>query len=283
VTERNVSREDVLQANVYIHTSLIDLYDDQPHFRPENKRKVSEILAGLRVAVAPTVSGKSKLLDMGCGTGFLLALAEPLFDELHGVDITPAMLEKVDLSSGKISLHCGPVEQTPFENDAFDLVTAYSFMDHLFDLQPFLAEVFRVLKPGGRFYADQNANRAFWEAVGRLDGPLESYSAIVQREITAGLRSEEEYAKKRDIDTESFRIAEYIKTQENGIDAEQVVAIAREVGFKSCTVRYDWYLGQGKVMHGQSFADSNVVEAYLREVAPLSDHLFKYLRFDLAK
>lgn len=283
MTERDVSREDVLQANVYIHTSLIDLYDDQPHFLPENKAKVTAILEDLRRAVDPVVSGKAQLLDMGCGTGFLLALATPLFDELHGVDITPAMLEKVDLSSGKITLHCGAVEQTPFEDAAFDLVTAYSFMDHLYDLRPFLAEVFRVLKPGGRFYADQNANRAFWEEVGRLDGPLDSYSAIVQREVTAGLRSEEEYAKKRDIDTESFRIAEYIKTQENGIDAEQVLAIAREIGFKDCTVRYDWYLGQGKVMHGQSLADSAVVEAYLREVAPLSNHLFKYLRFDLSK
>jgi SAM-dependent methyltransferase len=280
---REVTREDVLRANVYIHTSLIDLYDDQPHFRPENKAKVAAILQGLRAQADPIVQGKSRLLDMGCGTGFLLGLAAPVFDELHGVDITPAMLEKVDTSSGRITLHCGPVEETPFEAESFDVVTAYSFMDHLYDLRPFLTEVFRVLKPGGVFYADQNANRAFWQAVGRLDGPLESYSPIVRREMTAGLRSEEEYAKQRDIDTESFRIAEYIKTQENGIDAAEVLALAREIGFSQATARPDWYLGQGKVMHQQSPADAEVVEAWLREAAPLTDHLFKYLRFDLVK
>lgn len=280
---REINREDVLQANVYIHTALIDIYDDSPHFRPENKDKVSGILAELRAKVAPVVSGPSRMLDMGCGTGFLLKLAEPYFDELHGVDITPAMLDKVDLSSGKITLHREVVEQTSLPDASFDLVTAYSFMDHLYDLRPFLTEVFRLLKPGGVFYGDQNANRGFWERVGELDGPLDSYSAIVQREMTAGLRAEEEYAKVRDIDTESFRVAEYIKSQENGLVADEVLALARDIGFSDCVAKYDWYLGQGKVMHTQSFEDAQVVENYLREAAPLTNHLFKYLRFDFTK
>jgi len=50
-----------------------------------------------------------------------------------------------------------------------------------------------------------------------------------------------------------------------------------------CVVTYDWYLGQGKVMHQQSLEEAAVIEAYLREVAPLANHLFKYLRFDLTK
>jgi SAM-dependent methyltransferase len=193
------------------------------------------------------------------------------------------MLDKVDLSSGKIHLHCCPAEKTPFEDNSFDVVTAYSFMDHLYHLMPFLVEVHRVLKPGGVFYSDQNANRGFWDAVGQLDGPLERYSAVVQREMTAGLRSEEEFAKKRDIDTEKFRIAEYIKTQANGIDSDEVVDLARTIGFVDCKATYDWYLGQGKVMHSQSFEDARIIENYLREVRPLSRGLFKYLRFDMRK
>lgn len=280
---KEITRDDVLKANIYIHTSLIDLYDDQPHFRSENKEKVSAILAELRNALDIPVGAPSKLLDMGCGTGFLLGLAVDYFDELHGVDITPAMLDKIDTSSGKIQLHCGSAEETPFEDGSFDIVTAYSFMDHLFELKSFLTEVYRVLKPGGVFYSDQNANRSFWNAVGRLDGSLDQYSAIVQREMTAGLRAEEEFAKKRDIDTEEFRTAEFIKTQANGINAKEVVELAREIGFSECCVKFDWFLGQGTVMHGQSFSDAEIIERYLHEVAPLSDHLFKYLRFDIKK
>jgi SAM-dependent methyltransferase len=280
---KEITRDDVLKANINIHTSLIDLYGDQPHFRPENKEKVSAILRGLRNAMALPAGGRSKLLDMGCGTGFVLGLAGDIFDELHGVDITPAMLDQIDTSSGRIHLHCGPAEKTPFEDDSFDIVTAYSFMDHLFELRSFLAEVYRVLKPGGIFYSDQNANRSFWDAVGSLAGPLDGYSAIVRREMTEGMRPEDEFAKTRDIDTEELRTAEYIKTQENGIVAGEVVELAREIGFSDCQVKYDWFLGQGKVMHNQSFADAQIVENYLREVAPLSDCLFKYLRFDLRK
>ncbi len=278
------SRDDVLKANVYIHTSLVDLYDDQPHFRPENKQKVSAILTEIRKAVEPGVKGRARLLDMGCGTGFLIGLADPIFDEIHGVDITPAMLEKIDTSSGRITLHNAPAEHTPFEQDTFDVVTAYSFMDHLHALEPFLVEVHRVLRPGGVFYSDQNANRAFWAALGQLDpGSLATHSTVLQREMTAGLRSEEEFAKKRNIDTEAFRLAEYLKTRENGIDADDVVVLVRKIGFQSCSVKYDWFLGQGKVMHTQSFEEARVIEQYLHEVEPLSHHLFKYLRFDLRK
>jgi ubiquinone/menaquinone biosynthesis C-methylase UbiE len=280
---REITRDDVLRANIDIHTSLIDLYDDQPHFRPENKKKVSAILSELRTALKIPAGGRSKLLDMGCGTGFLLALASDIFDELHGVDITPAMLDKIETSNGKIQLHCGVAEKTPFEDNSFDVVTAYSFMDHLFELRSFLTEVYRVLKPGGIFYSDQNANRSFWEAIGSLDGPLEGYSAIVQREMTVGMRPEDELAKEREVDTDEFRAAEYIKTQQNGIDADEVVELARDIGFSDCRVKYDWFLGQGKVMHSQSFTDAEIVETYLREVAPLSNQLFKYLRFDIRK
>jgi hypothetical protein len=112
---------------------------------------------------------------------------------------------------------------------------------------------------------------------------VETYSAIVGREMTAGLHAEEELAKQRAIDLEACRIAEYIKTEEDGIDAAAVRDLAAEIGFRECVVRYDWYLGQGKVMHQQSVADARVIEAYLHEVAPLSNHLFKYLRFDLTK
>ena len=278
-----ITYQDVLKANIDIHTSLIDIYNQEPHFRPENKSKVRAILSDLKTEIRSIEGGHSKLLDMGCGTGFILGLAVNIFDELHGVDITPAMLAKVDTSTGKVKVHCAPAEKTPFEDNAFDVVTAYSFMDHLYQLGPLLAEVYRVLKPGGIFYSDQNANRSFWDSVGKLGGPLEGYSPVVQREMTVGLRPEEELAKKREVDVEAFRMAEHIKTQANGIDPAEVFDIAKSVGFRECKVKPDWFLGQASVMHQQSFQNAEIVEEYLRMVAPLSDHLFKYLRFDLRK
>jgi hypothetical protein len=74
-----------------------------------------------------------------------------------------------------------------------------------------------------------------------------------------------------------------MKAFQGGLDPFEFQATAREYGFRSCDVRFEWFLGQGTVMHGQSFATSETVEAYLRRVLPLSAHLFKYLQFILRK
>src|SRR2546422_198473 len=68
------------------------------------------------------------LLDLGCGTGFIIDLARDLFDEIHGVDVTPAMLARIDLSRGNITLHNTNAERLPFDGAVFDVVTGYSFL-----------------------------------------------------------------------------------------------------------------------------------------------------------
>lgn len=62
-----ITRAEVLRANVNTHSSLIDRYDDQTHFRAENKLKMLAILAGLRNTISISY-GESKLRDIGCGT-----------------------------------------------------------------------------------------------------------------------------------------------------------------------------------------------------------------------
>jgi ubiquinone/menaquinone biosynthesis C-methylase UbiE len=141
---------DVIRANVEVHSRLVEVYKNEPHFRPENQAKVRDMLVGLRQR-APG----GKLLDIGCGTGFIINLARDVFDDIHGVDVTPAMLAKIDTSRGNITLHNTSAERLPFGHAEFDVVTGYSFLHHLEDFRPVLGEVFRVLKPGGTFqYGD---------------------------------------------------------------------------------------------------------------------------------
>lgn len=271
---------DVLQANIDIHTALASVYNNDPHFRPENQKKVANVLRNLRARIKKPYA---RLLDMGCGTGFILHLALNEFDELHGIDITKAMMDQVDLSSGKITLHTGPAEKTNFANDKFDCVTAYSMMDHLLDLKIFLKEVYRVLEKGGIFYSDQNSNKYFWNGLSSITPDEQTHcSAIVKREINASLNVYENLDS-YGVSEKTFRTAEYIKFNENGIDPENVLSFAREIGFSHCEVYYDWFLGQGSVMHGQSFETAEIIEAWLRSTLPLSRHLFKYLRFVFVK
>lgn len=281
-----ITKEDTLKANVYVHAFLANSgeYNKSPHFRPENKAKVRQIL--LRLTQEITNKQEAKVIDFGCGTGFMIDLMSDLFKEVHGVDITLDMMKQVNLSPGNIFLHESMAENTHFQNESFEFATAYSFMDHLYDYKVFLLEVFRVLKPGGVFYTDLNPNRDFIAAISEVEQKKSEYekiSPIVEREIVGALHNGEHYKNNFGMDSSLLETAEPIKTLEKGFSVSEVLKAASEIGFTKCLVEYEWYLGQAKVMHEQSLSDSETVEKYLNSVLPLSSHLFKYLRFILIK
>lgn len=266
---------DVLGANVIVHSKMADTYNErEPHFRPENKEKVRGVLKRLRDRTGPI------LLDVGCGTGFIIDLAKDIFDEIHGVDITEAMLEKVDTFGGNITLHNTQAQNLPFEDNSFDLVTAYAFLHHLEDYRPVLKEIFRVLKPGGSFYADLEPNCLFWDLIKAQDFDRRpKCSDLVKREVQSVCHTDEAVYDEYGIDKNIFNQAEYIKSIRGGISGDEIYEAFVEIGFDDVEVTYQWYAGQGKIIHEQSEQDAVVVENYLNELLPLSRSLFKYLRF----
>lgn len=269
----------VLDANIEVHTRMVERYDaEEPHFRPENREKVRRRLKELRARVPG-----GRLLDVGCGTGFIIHLAVGLFDEIHGVDITPAMLQRVRTDLGNITLHQSTAEAMPFADGTFDAVTAYSFIDHVEDQGALLREVARVLKPGGIFYADLIPSRLFWQALSSIAIDSDRrYADIVVREAQMVTANDRKVESQFGIPAALFRSAEPGK-EGGGIDPAEFRSLALQSGFSACEASFDWFLGQGAVMHGQSFADASVVESYLRRVAPLADHLFKYVYFHAVK
>lgn len=275
--------DEVVRSNILVHSQMADSYNaDEPHFRPENRAKVKRNLIGIVERV-----GNHRMLDIGCGTGFVIDLLADEVEEIHGIDPTAAMLSKVDTSRGNITLHEGVAEKLPFEDASFDLVTAYSVLHHLADHRPALAEAARVLRPGGVLYVDLEPNRAFWLAIGDAEkmhrASIDSLDEIVAREIRAILHVADDVEERFGIEPDVFQSAEYIKSQLGGFDAAGFEADARELGFESCTSTYEWFLGQGTLMHGSSPADAATVESYLRRLLPVSAPLFKYLRFEATR
>jgi ubiquinone/menaquinone biosynthesis C-methylase UbiE len=276
-------REQVLENNISVHSRMADTYErDEPHFRPENKAKVR---ANLRRITERT--GTTRMLDVGCGTGFVIALMIDTFDEIHGIDPTRAMLDKVDASSGKVTLHEGVAEALPFADGAFDLVTAYSVFHHLADHRPALAEIARVLRPGGVLYVDLEPNRAFWRALDSVEraraGRTDGLDPIVTRELGAVLHIEDDVHQRFAIDPDVFRSAEYIKSERGGFEPDEFEADARAAGFDSCEATYEWFLGQASLMHGPTPEDAATVDAHLRRLLPVTAPLFKYLRFEATR
>lgn len=274
---------DIVRSNIEVHTRMADAYQrEEPHYRPENQAKVKAVL--LRLAER---TGTGRMLDIGCGAGFVIDLMRDTFDEIHGIDATRAMLERIDTSSGNITLYEGVAESLPFEDNTFDLVTAYSVFHHLADHRPVLAEAHRVLRPGGALYVDLEPNRAFWNAIEAaeqgLSGPAEDLDEIVAREIRAVRHIEEDVHERFGIEPEVFRAAEHIKADLGGFDPAEFERDTAAAGFASCVTTHEWFLGQGQLMHGVSFEAAATTEAHLRRLLPLTAPLFKYLRFEVTK
>ena len=271
--------EEVIEANIQVHTRMADSYNrNEPHYRPENRAKVRARLEEMRRRF-----GGARLLDLGCGTGFIIDLARDLFAAIDGVDVTQAMLDRVDRSSGNIRLLRCAAEALPFGDACFDVVSAYAFIHHLKDYPTVLREACRVLKPGGGCYIDLEPNRLFWQAMVRLEREAGGYSDIVLREIDAVLHRDEGVMAEFGIAKEVFNAAEYTKALRGGIDPWAFRQECLGLGFNACEISFEWFLGQGAVMHQQSFDAAASVEAYLRRILPLSADCFKYLRFVLTK
>jgi len=269
-----------VHANIVVHSRVADVYNEtEPHFRPENQAKVRGILASLR----PRAPG-GRLLDIGCGTGFIIDLAKDIFDDIHGIDITEPMLARIDTSSGNVTVHHGLVEAMPFADESFDVVTSYAFLHHVEDTRAILREVYRVLRPGGMMYIGLEPNSLFWQSMKQLEeSGATGLSDIVKREIDAVLHIDEKLESEFGLDPELVRQCEPMKSERGGLDPHDLERDAHDVGFRKVEFTPEWFLGQGAIMHGDSFETADKIDAYLRRIVPLSTGLFKYLMFVLVK
>jgi ubiquinone/menaquinone biosynthesis C-methylase UbiE len=105
------------------------------------------------------IESRWHILDVGCGGGQTVRHMAALASEGHvdGVDyseasIDTAIVTNADLmSAGRVAIRPASVSKLPFGDRSFDLVTAIETHYYWPDFPRDLGEVFRVLKPGGRF------------------------------------------------------------------------------------------------------------------------------------
>jgi ubiquinone/menaquinone biosynthesis C-methylase UbiE len=98
-------------------------------------------------------STKSTVLDIGCGTGSFLRKLSPFVEQCVGVDASSGMIEQAkkraqEFRNLEFRVITGP--HLPFADNSFDKVTSVLSFRYL-DWDPILAEIVRVLKPGGEF------------------------------------------------------------------------------------------------------------------------------------
>ena len=99
------------------------------------------------------LSGKEKVLEVGCGRGFYVKTLKEVWPGLQvtGVDLNPKYLEQAKEFKGdlRVELRVADATDLPFADDTFDRIIASEVLEHIPNDEKAISEIFRVLKPGG--------------------------------------------------------------------------------------------------------------------------------------
>lgn len=112
---------------------------------PFIERRLDEIIADF----AP-YRRTGRLLDIGCGAGTLLSAARRAGWDAAGTEVSRPAVEHVRREGFEV--FAGELHEARFPAGHFDVVTASEILEHLPDPRVLLAEVARILRPGGLFW-----------------------------------------------------------------------------------------------------------------------------------
>jgi demethylmenaquinone methyltransferase/2-methoxy-6-polyprenyl-1,4-benzoquinol methylase len=175
-----------------------------------------------RLAELSEAAAGTRVLDLACGTGDIAFEVASRGARVVGLDITHRMLEiarrKPAAFTSSVSFVAGDMGSLPFPDESFDLVTTGYGLRNVPRLTMALAEINRVLVPGGRLVS-LDFNRP---ANGLVRAVYLTYLTIVGSALGAALHG----------DPDTYRyIPESIRRYPG---AAGVCSLAREAGFSSC-------------------------------------------------
>ena len=147
--------KEIHAANVRYHDLAAAHYDAKWGI-DYGERGQAQVLGKLRKALGvPRLPRYARGLEIGAGTGYFgLNLARSgVVGEYTATDISPGMLARLRASSGRLGIDvqavCCDASALPFPDDSFDIVFGHAVLHHLPDLPGAMAELRRVLRPGG--------------------------------------------------------------------------------------------------------------------------------------
>jgi SAM-dependent methyltransferase len=113
-----------------------------------------------------------RVLEVGCGWGdFAVRIAAQTGAEVIALDLSPRMVELA--RERGVDARVGDVQELPFRDGEFDCAVAVWMLYHVPDLDRGLAELARVLRPGGRLVAITNGVghlAEMWALLGGREG-----------------------------------------------------------------------------------------------------------------
>ncbi|MCD4740036.1 class I SAM-dependent methyltransferase [archaeon] len=133
--------EDNSEPGEYFHASS---------YETSGMRRTQEQLTQ-RALELLAIPPKSRVLDVGCGTGFSMKVIENQGHTAVGIDIVESMIEKA--RERGLNAVVADMADLPFEKDSFDAIVSISVIQWAKDLKAVAKEFKRVLKPKGGMVA----------------------------------------------------------------------------------------------------------------------------------
>jgi len=117
-----------------------------------------------------------RILDVGCGDGWLIVELSSRGARAAGVDVSEQMISAArrhaEQRGEDVSFHMATADALPFAPASFDIVIAVTVLCFAEDAAPTVREMARVLKPSGRLVIGELGKWNSWAAVRRIKGWL---------------------------------------------------------------------------------------------------------------
>ena len=163
------SKQKIKASTERYYRDLLGLPDWQPRAESRLARKYEAYMFQRLINFAGSLTGKS-VLDLGCGWGGVVLDAAEQGQAQSVVGLEPdeerlAIAQELlkECGAQRAEVFRGIGEKLPFADNSFDIVASYQVLEHVQDPAQVMAEVARVLKPGGVFHFSTPNYLAFWE------------------------------------------------------------------------------------------------------------------------
>jgi SAM-dependent methyltransferase len=211
---------DAVEVNRTFHDHECDYYD-QRFAIVHDDRSARQALGELEGLLGRRLGQGERVLDIGCGTGWLAAGLRRARPDLHvvGCDLSEGMLDRAR-AAGAGPLVQGEAGVPPFRPGSFDVVAARGVLHHLADVAAALAAWRELLAPGGVVVLLSEPTPA-----------VEAHGGVLVRGLLAALRAGELEGEAHGWELAAMASNLHVFT------ADRLAALAAEAGFRDVRLR----------------------------------------------
>lgn len=129
-----------------------DAFAESYEAHRDGRSRYHDLLDALEIDLATPYVREREVLEVGCGTGLILRRLAGVAARAVGVDLSPGMLARARARG--LEVHEGSATSLPFADGSFDVAVSFKTLPHVPDLPRALAEMARVVRPGGVLIAE---------------------------------------------------------------------------------------------------------------------------------